>query len=308
MEDQKDSAARAFEALDRIAQEAYDKTGGDVFGTEPPPVESQPPTEPPPSDASSETDPAEPPATEPTSEPAKLVFGKYKTLEEAERGYWESANAMNLAKAEADAAKARLADVQKVATGTAPAGESDPLDEIENYGVPKAVIAKAIQKVARDEINAMFAPAMQRAEADKQIIQTHPEYQERFGEIERFVEGSPEIAQQVIQLNNSGNYLAARQIAYLNWKVSEGAKAVETKVAAESARKEEVKDARRDAGVGSTRRADTRTAGEKPVKTPEEEKRLLDLYKSGHPTPYLRHKLDGLLPSNFDDLSAQVLS
>lgn len=307
MEDQKDPAARALAALDQITQEAYEKTGGDIYGTEPPaepPVDSQPATEPP-AEGTPAASPDETLAKESTSEPARLYFGKYKTIEEAERGYWESTHAMNSAKAEADTLRRQVEGV-KQATGTTPA-EQDPLDEIESYGVPRPVIEKVTRRIARDEINAMFGPAIEKSKADQTIITKYPEYQERFGEIEKFVEASPEIAEQVTQLNGSGNYLAARQIAYLNWKVSQANAVAETKAAAESARKEEVKDARRDAGVGATRRADTRTAPVKPEVSKDEEKRLLDLYKAGHQAPYLRHKLDSLLPPNFDEVSAQVL-
>lgn len=301
MEDQKDPAARAQDALSRITQEAYDKTGGDVYGTEPP---AEPPVDSPPATEQPEASPApasqtETPAQEPTSEPARPIFGKYKSIEEAERAYWEAVHMGN-------SAKAKLDEVQKVAVGTPPP-ETDPLDDMEAYGMPKELMAKVIDSRAEAIITRMFAPAVQRAEADKQIIQAHPEYKEKFSDIEKFIESQPEIAQQVIELNNSGKYLAARQIAYLNWKVAQANVAVETKTAAESARKEEVKDARRDAGVGTTRRSDTRTAPEVKEITKEDEKRLLDLYKAGHPAPYLRAKLDSLLPPNFDEVSAQLV-
>lgn len=303
MEEQTDAATKAQATLDNITQEAWSKTGGDIYGTEPPveqPVDSPPVTETT-QESVPAASPSETPATETTSEPVPLIFGKYKTTEEAERGYFEAVRMGN-------EAKSKLDTVQKtVVDGPTPV-EEDPLDSIENYGVPKDLIARAIDSRVQKGIGEYFRPAIQISQADKQIIEKYPDYQEKFSEIEAHAQGDPEVWQQINELNQGGNYLAARRVAYLNWKVAQANAAVEHKTAAESARKEEVKDARRDAGVGATRRSDSRTAADKPPVSAEDEKRLIDLYKSGHTTPYLRHKLDGLLPPNFDEISAQVMS
>jgi len=302
MEEQK-KLASANAALDRMAQEVYDKTGGDVYGTEPA-VDSPPATDAEPAaEATTAASPGETLSTETTSEPTLLIKGdlakKYKTPEELERGYFEAVRMGNEAKARLDSV------AQTVTTGPTPV-EVDPLDEIENYGVPRDVIARAIDSRTNAAINKYFAPAIQATNADKAIIEKYPEYQEKFGEIEKFAQGSPEVWEQVQNLNQAGQQFAARQIAYLNWKVADSAKAAETVVAADTARKTEAKDARRDAGVGATRRADTRTAPAEKERSPDEEKRLLDLYKAGHPAPYLRSKLDHLLGPEFDNISAQI--
>jgi hypothetical protein len=297
--------ADALAALDRIATDAYMRTGGDTYGTEPPPVDSPPVADATP--APEPTDGASPlttPESEPTSEPTLVVTGelakKYKTPEELTRGYFEAVRMGNEAKVRLDSV------AQAAAPGPTPV-EVDPLDDIENYGVPKELIARGMRKAAREALTEYFAPALQATQADKQIVEKYPEYQEKFSEIERFAQSSPEVWAQVESLNQAGQQFAARQIAYLNWKVAESTKAATTVVAADTARKTEAKDARRDAGVGATRRADTRTAPVEKERTPEEEKRLLDLYKAGHPQPYLRSKLDGLLGPDFDNVSAQIL-
>jgi hypothetical protein len=300
MDAQTKEAAESLDVLARIAGDAYDKTGGDVFGTEPPPVESQPPAE----QAEVPAEPVEPTSEGTTPQPAPLIYGKYKTTEEAERGYFEAARMGNEAKARADAAEAALAAARQViAPGPTPASE-DPLDAIENYGVPKELIAAAIEDRVRKAIPAYFAPALAVTAADKAIIEAHPEYAEKFSEIEAHAQSDPAVWGQIEELNSKGNYLAARQIAYLNWKVASTVQAVENESKAKADRTAEAKNARVDAGVGSTRRSDTRTAQVKPETSAAEEKRLLDLYKAGHPQPYLRSKLDSVLGPDFDKATA----
>ena len=310
MDEQKTGAERAQEVLNQITQDAWEKTGGDLYGTEPTAesADSQPDAEP--TEAKPASSPTTTAAPEPTSDSALPVWGKYRSLEEAERAYHESVRMGNSAKAEADALKARLAAVEQVTKGESTSPEEpDPLAEMESYGMPRKLMQDAIDKrasiKAKEAIQEYFGPALRRAEADQKIIEAHPEYSEKFKEIEGFVEAQPEVRQQVEALNASGNFLAARQIAYLNWKVAESqrvAAAVETVTAAQTA---ETKASRKDAGVGSTRRSDSRTTAPKDVDTAEDRNRKLELYKAGHQAPYLRSVFDGMLPPDFDNLLPQ---
>jgi len=304
--EQKAELAKTNEVFSRIAAEAFEKTGGDVWGTEPPPAEpeSSPPA---PEEAAPEAaTPTDPTPTEPTSSKSP-VFGKYGSIEEAERGYFEAVRMGNLAKAEADAAKMRLQIIEKtVGGGPTPQAEEDPLEQIESYGVPKELIAKVVDSRFEAKFNQKFGPAIQRMDADQKIVAKYPEYQAEFKAIDSFVEATPDVREQVEELNAAGNYLAARQIAYLNWKLasaqSEAVKAAETT----AVRKEEAKEARMDAGVGKPRRADSHTTPTKDPMDAAEKARLIKLYKEGHTTPYLRAMLDSQLPANFDDVSAQL--
>jgi hypothetical protein len=301
--DDQEKAAQANDVLGRIAQEAWDKTGGDVYGTEPPvePTSTEPTSDEPVASPTS-TD-----AGESTSAPPAKIWGKYDSLEEAERGYHEAVRMGNLAKAEADALRAEKA-VRQPGPTPEPT-EPDPLEDIETYGVPRKLMETAID--ARSKIQAravlqeMFGPAIAASQADKQIVEKYPEYQEKFSEIETYAKSQPGIWQQVEELNAAGKPLAARQIAYLNWKVATAAQAQAQVAEADAARIAEAKPARKDAGVGNTRRSDSRTAPVKAEKSPEEEKKLLELYHAGHTAPYLRHKLDGMLPPDFDNILGQ---
>lgn len=299
--DDLEKAAKSQSILDSITQDAFDKTGGDVYETEPPAeptADSQPAAEP--STEATSASPAVAAETEPTPEPAPLIYGKYKTPEDAERGYWEAVRMGNEAKARFDAVE------KVVAPGPTPAAE-DPDAEVELYGMPKEVIGRIVDRRTRAAIAEYFAPAIQATNADKQILEKYPEYGEHFGEIEAFAKGSPEVWGQIEALNGAGQQFAARQIAYLNWKVAAAEQANVTKAAAETVRKEEAKESRRDAAVGGSRRADTRTTPAVKGPTAEEEAKLLDLYKQGHTAPYLRAKLDSFLGPDFDKAAAQVL-
>jgi hypothetical protein len=136
-------------------------------------------------------------------------------------------------------------------------------------------------------IPAYFAPAIAISTADKAIIEAHPEYAEKFSEIEAHAQSDPTVWGQIEELNSKGNYLAARQIAYLNWKVASTVQAVENESKAKADRTAEAKNARMDAGVGSTRRSDTRTAQVAGVGANRED--LLDLISNISPydTPFV---------------------
>jgi hypothetical protein len=304
--DQKAAVAKANEVFSQLAQDAFEKTGGDVWGNEPPPAvpEGSPPA--PEEAAPAAATPTDPTPAEPTS-PKSPVFGKYGSIEEAERGYFEAVRMGNLAKAEADAANIRLQVIERtVGGGTTPTSEEDPLEQMESYGMPRELMQKVVDRQVEQALDRKFTPAIRRMEADQKIVEKYPEYQTEFKAIDSFVETTPDVREQVEELNKAGNYLAARQIAFLNWKLasaqSEVAKVAETT----AVRKEEKKDALMDSGVGKPRRADSHTTPARGERTPEEMKKLVDLYKAGHTTPYLRAMLDSQLPSNFDDVTAQL--
>lgn len=270
--------------VDRLAQIASQA----IEATNPIPV--------PPADPAPVKEPAAPestPAT--TAEPKRKWFGKYDAEDEAERGYFESVRMGNEAKARADAAEARLAAIDAAARPK-PEPEADPFEEIEAYGVPREVIRRGMQRVARETFDEIAKPGMERMVADQKILEQFPDYGERFDSIKSFVDENDLVKGQVVELEQKGNFLAARQIAYLNWKLSDHAKAETELLEAQRTRTDEVVKSRVDAGTGATPKTEGRTPSTNGT---ERRAQLLERAKVGHHEAYLADVFDPWLPEQF---------
>jgi hypothetical protein len=295
MEDPKENRDQLSSLLTEISDEMLERTGGDRYRsgqpllsdpsfTPPPQAEEPPVVEP----TSTEAQPsAETPDSKPTSEPEKLILGKWKSEDEAIRGYHEAVHMGNAAKAERDA----LA-VQVAALRTQLGGEVkppvDPDDEIEAFGVPKDPLNRMIERRARQVVNDMFAPALQQIQADQEIVQKYPEYQTRSKELFNFVDANPDIKASVEAAEKAGQFGLAREFAWLRFTAANATKIeTETKLASET-RTQEIKATRRDAGVNTAQRAEARAKPPEQGLTEKDFERLKELAKAGHPTPLLR--------------------
>lgn len=308
MDDQKTAQQLANDALGAIGTEMMEKTGGDRWRagqpllTEPeqqslPATEAE--AEPTPVDGGETTDAG----TKPTSEPGeKLILGKWKSEEEALRGYHEAVHMGNAAKAERDSLAARLAAVERtIAPVSRP--EMDPFDELEAFGLPKEVTERAVKHLTQKAVQEMFAPTFHQIQADKDIIQKYPEYKDRFNDLSAFVETNADVKDSVQRAEAVGEYGLAREYAWLKF-VNSGVQQIESDLkAADASRSAEIRATRKDAAVQAAPRTDTRTKpSEDTGITSERLEYLKGLAKAGHPTPLWRETIGRTLPKDFDSL------
>lgn len=294
----------ASQLLSTLATEAFDNTGGDRWNagqplvppsvaTEKGPAEAAPASEEgsTPSPAKDEPKPAE--IT--VSEAEKIVLaelgplaGKYNSLAELKKGLHEV-----------------YAERKAEATPAPAPTEADPLDELQMFGLPKEPLAKALDAVVERKLGerqqAAATAAKVRYDADRAVIAKYPEYEKRFDELSTFIQSDPALQERVLEAENAGYHLLAREYAWLQFAASEASRGEgEIKEKAEAQKVER-----------TSRRADARTMPskqteapklepgqlpEKPQVTKDEFDRLKALAKEGYETPLWRRMIGDHLP------------
>ncbi len=268
--------------LNAIGEEALGETGGDRWKSGQPIVA-------PTIDVRSETgSPApEPPAKEEKApekteaEPEWFIPGSYKTREEAIKGIAET---RKWASEGWDRVKAMEPLLSKPTP--APEPESDPLVELENFGVPRAALKSAIEQLSQQTVTKMFEPAIRKMEADRQIVSKYPEYQDNFDSLSQFVQNQPELLEKVTRAENAGEYLLARELAWLHYERGGKVAKAQELTAANTERVEKAKAVMADAAVVKPSATDSRTddAYFSPNQIPENKfNDLIELAKAGYP-------------------------
>lgn len=306
-----DATQLAGELLGEISQDVFDLTGGDRYRAGEPllgdPSVEKPAADGPPvseqADATVATDadtkaPSEEPVRDEKgrftkSEPDAEWFlpGLYKTKEEAIKGIHETKRYASDALDKANAAK------------TEPkAEEADPLTDLENYGVPKDVMGKAITAGAQKALQQLLEPMAKRIDADRKIVTLYPDYGKNFEDLAAFVESEPELMQKVNRAEAAGEFLLARELAWLNYERFNASKAERAKESKRGQQVERAKETMADAAVTKPSQAETRTrpAVPSPNDIPEEKfADLLELAKAGYPTPLWKSTIGATLEREY---------
>lgn len=295
-----DDALRA--AVDQEADAVLKFTGGDVYGPGQKRLET-PSGEPvkTPETTSGEEKPAteEKPAPATTAEEPKLIAGKYKTEEEAIKGFAEAGNTISSLRKQLDEANARIVSL---APKPAPAPEVvDPLDEVERFGVPKEPLRAAMNAAAQDALNSLLAPMQARAQADMKIITEVPEYKTEFDNLTKWLHENPDVEKQVVLAEsiakNPDEFYLARKYAWMHYDRARASSKEDALIEKAIERKQDVVTKRIDAAIVEKKQTVTRDT---PAKKDEEDwnvekqERLKDLRKSGHEAPLWRA---AILPS-----------
>jgi len=302
--DQNDAVALATELLSAIGDEALEGTGGDRYRAGQPLLNdpSAPPAQP-----KEDGKPVEPPSGTPAVEgadapssppaPAKpdLVFGQYKSLEEAERGLHETRRYAREAKEEAASAQAELARLRSQFAPQRPESTTNPFDDLSAIGVPKEPLEAAMRAIVQETIQKTFGPAAQRVQADQQILKEFPQYGERFEEMQQFVESVPDLKAKVDRAEADGQYLLAREVAWLNFE-RQIAQTRQAELEAQGQQRVETAQSKMaDAAVTKPSQATARTQKQSkgsPNDLPDEDyQRLINLAKSGHSAPLWRETI-----------------
>lgn len=147
---------------------------------------------------------------------------------------------------------------EQLAAPTETEEAEDPFAELEQYGVPGDVARKLIRQEAVSVVKEYFAPMVQVAESEK-ALSADPTYAAHAAKLETFVREDKEIADTVLALANAGKIKEAKSFA---WKMYKAAKAPEFEAAAKAKADADAKaraDAKKDAGISPTQKAETRT-------------------------------------------------
>lgn len=302
-----DAASLAQDMLSAIGSQALDATGGDIHRSGQPLMgdPNHPDTGGPPAPAPTEDvppvpapEPAQP--AEPAAEPAPWFLpGLYKTQDEAIRGIHET-------KRYASELQDRVRTVQQTVAPEAPAQPvADPLDSLENYGVPKEPFKVAMEGIAKSTIQQIFGPAVAKMQADAAIVAKFPEYQSNFEKLTAYVESQPELNEKITRAERAGEYLLARELAWLNYERSNGVVAQAEMQVRNAERVTKAQEAKADAAVMKPSMAESRTADviESPNNMSDEKfTDLIALAKSGYQNPLWRATIGTQLAQQYPDV------
>ena len=285
--------------LDEIGNEMFERTGGDRYRAKQPllsdpsvetPAAVSPPA-PTPEAATEEASstPGSPGGeTSQGAEPEWFLPGLYKTREEADKGIRETKRYASEAMTRAKEAERRLEPVEP------PKPPSDPLSELENYGVPKELMAKAMELIARETLQKTLEPAAKRMEADAKIVSMYPEYQTKFNDLTAFVESDPELLSKVTRAEAAGEFLLARELAWLNYERANAVRKVAEVTQEQERRVTEARRTMPDATVMKPSQSESRTKPVEPSPNNLSEKQfddLVELAKAGYNQPLWRNTI-----------------
>jgi hypothetical protein len=179
---------------------------------------------------------------------------------------------------------------------------SDPLEELENFGVPKAALRSAIEQLSQQTVTKMFEPAVKKMEADRQILSKYPEYGDNFDKLSQFVQGQPELLEKVTKAESAGEFLLARELAWLHFERENQVAKAQDLTERNAERVEKAQAAKADAAVTRATAADTRTQDEwfSPNQISDEKfGNLLDLAKAGYPQQLWKSTIGAVLERDY---------
>lgn len=136
--------------------------------------------------------------------------GKYRSLDEARRGYWELNNYASQA-------------YQALSTRPDPAmtaqQRQSAFDALEEESlIKKDLLRQAIREEAGSLVENAFAPLAAAARARQELQVSAPEYIENEGAISRWLNSNPQAAADVARLNQAGLYDLAGKTALNYWR------------------------------------------------------------------------------------------
>jgi len=285
-----------------IGQEVLDTTGGDHYRSGQP-LKGQPDYQEPAPTAAKPAPETEPVSKTPTVEETRYgPGGKYKSMEEWEKATIEAGNTISRLAKERDEFEARLKTVEDTVSPK-PQVEDDPLDEIENFGLPKAPLKKAVEREVQRVLREAAEPYNARVKADQEVLTKYPEYKDSFNDLIGFLKENPDVERQVQLAEQSGNYGLAREFAWLKFTAQRGTAVEADKLAQVEEQGKARAQAKVDAAVPDAKRSDTRDRSSAPKDTKtitmEELEDLKTLAKSGYEQKAWARTLAPLLPKEW---------
>lgn len=201
---------------------------------------------------------ADPPAdANPETPPVKLA-GKYDTVEALVEGHEHAQSHITNLSAENKALRDALALLNK-GEQPAPEPEDDPLAELDQYGIPRPALERAIEKTAARTVQQFFKPMLEMAQATEDFNRTHPEFAQHAPSVEQFVRSTPQVQAVVEALASVGKIKEAKEYAWTSFRVANASK-IEAPTKASAAVTNAARDAaKRNAGVGTTQKGTSRT-------------------------------------------------
>lgn len=165
------------------------------------------------------------PNQEPAGQPGEeLIFGKYKTLDDAKNGYLNAVGEMNKVKQQLGMALTYIDKMQPQGQPQQAPAKPEYEQQLESYGVPSAAIKAMVQAVAKEVANEVVSnqltPLASGANARQNMAQKYSDYQNNEGAMMSYVKSQPELAQRFEELLAQNRPYDALEIGYFHWKAN----------------------------------------------------------------------------------------
>lgn len=151
--------------------------------------------------------PADPEPTAPTASDGEspspddgLIFGKYKTMEEAQRAYFEQANSLSRINDTVQQLAARQALTEQMLTQpqASPGPSRSALDDLADFAIPPEKLERAIievaERVSERKFNEKMSPITEGIRARSAVTSRYPEFGKREQEISDFLQTDPTLS------------------------------------------------------------------------------------------------------------------
>jgi len=236
-------------------------------------------------------------------ETQELVFGKYKSLEAAKDAYMESANSLSRARQEADQLRLQNQQLQAL-FNQKQQGPQEPEEDIyktlEDLGLPPQILKRAVSQEASEVVNKLFQPLIGEATAEQHMLESVPGYTAEVGNsVNKWVQSHPEVKDLVERARGAGEYVLAKEWAYLRYQQEHATQLNEAQQANKQVRDEVVKEAKKSAGITKSRNTATQES-----RKPKDDKymestdfqKLVQSERDGYPKGLARWAVGDKLP------------
>jgi hypothetical protein len=253
----------------------------------------------------------EDPAPEPTDD---LIFGKYKSMEEAKRGYFELQNYASQTKTQLENLKRPATQASPVNPGvgdgvaaTVPGGSPGAQDRVnpvsrnfdwsqneavakasEQLGVDTSALAPLMdmmvgeaERITQERLDSTLGPMQAQAQAQARMARENPDFVRLESDVSMWLEVNPQIAQSVINMHNQGLYNEAYDYAWSKFQGAQLATTEQEMKANQQVAEEERKTARAAAGLPSTPGTPVHAAAKSDDVSGEELLKLEEQYRKG---------------------------
>lgn len=219
---------------------------------------------------------------QPGSAEQKLLAGKYKTIEELERGYMESAREAARIIAEKDTLAQKAAVLEQALSAGRTGndqrgnGRSSAWDELTSIGLSQEQLRAAIGEVVQDALR----PLAEGVNARQMIAGRHQDFGQFEGEIVQHLAANPDLKQRYDRLMGVDPG-SAMELAYYSFKESRQRPSAS----------EELKP---QAGIPQSQASDR--PGTATATTEDVQKAIEYAQQYKDPRPYLKLRLQGVIP------------
>lgn len=149
------------------------------------------------------------------SEPPRKYAGKYTSVEELERGYWNSAQEAQRIAAENKLLKELAAANQRANPAERVEARNEYQDELRDAAIPVEALEKLIEDRANRIVQKAFEPIVRGAQARNEMTERYPEFATRERELQSFLSARPDVNDKYNRMMAAGLEDAAMEYAFL---------------------------------------------------------------------------------------------